>query len=767
MTDFGLGGADSATLYEADLTTVVDTYSWTAHATTTYGRCPDGTGEWVTTAASTKGAANDCVQPLVINEVESSGGDPGDWIELRNNTDAALDISGYVLKDSDDTHAFVVPDATTIDAGGYYVAEVDASFGLGSSDSARLFEADGTTLVDSYTWTAHADTTYGRCPDGTGDFATTAASTKGAANLCEGDLVTRAWPGGTDVTAVDDADLVTTNLSGLAYEASGTSEPGTLWAVQNGPGTLFRLEQADDGQWLAADGDWASGVTLHYADGTGNVDAEGVAIADGSADGGVYVSTERDNDASSVSRPSVLRYDVSAGGTTLDATTEWNLAGDLPTLGANSGLEGIAWLPDADLVAAGFVDATTGEAYDPADYPGHGDGLFAVGVEGTGGVYVYALAEDGSYTRVADFASGFDGVMDLDYDGASQTLYVVCDDACEGVIGEFAIASEGDDAGTFVADVYDERPAGMANLANEGFTVAAAAECADGLKPAFWADDSDTDGYSLREGTVECDTEPAAVVDPTISASVSPAVPASGWYTGPVTVSFTCVEGSAALVDACPEDVVLDEDGADQSVTASIEATDGGTATVTSEPVSIDATAPVVRLTKVAAGQTYRGVRTPSCVASDATSGLAGECEVTVREGSNGWRVATASATDVAGNTASVSRRYRVLTAFVRGASQAGAGSGAGSAFRVGRGDRATLVVWVPVGRSAPTLLAATRAGSPHAALGRMGATGTAQDGWAEYEAVVRLPSAKAGTTWRYGVRSGGDVSLLAVRLTR
>ena len=39
-------------------------------------------------------------------------------------------------------------------------------------------------LVDSYVWTAHATTTYGRCPNGTGAFSPRPRSTKGAANDC-------------------------------------------------------------------------------------------------------------------------------------------------------------------------------------------------------------------------------------------------------------------------------------------------------------------------------------------------------------------------------------------------------------------------------------------------------------------------------------------------------------------------------------------------------------------------------------------------------
>jgi hypothetical protein len=45
-------------------------------------------------------------------------------------------------------------------------------FGLGSADSARLFDPAGAP-VDSYSWTAHATTTYGRCPSGSGAFTTT------------------------------------------------------------------------------------------------------------------------------------------------------------------------------------------------------------------------------------------------------------------------------------------------------------------------------------------------------------------------------------------------------------------------------------------------------------------------------------------------------------------------------------------------------------------------------------------------------------------
>ncbi|CAG7845157.1 hypothetical protein USB125703_01414 [Pseudoclavibacter triregionum] len=56
---FGLGGNDAVRLFDASGALVAD-YAWTTHATTTYGRCPDGAGAWTTTLSSTNGAANAC-----------------------------------------------------------------------------------------------------------------------------------------------------------------------------------------------------------------------------------------------------------------------------------------------------------------------------------------------------------------------------------------------------------------------------------------------------------------------------------------------------------------------------------------------------------------------------------------------------------------------------------------------------------------------------------------------------------------------------------
>ncbi|MCG2799074.1 MAG: lamin tail domain-containing protein [Cellulomonas sp.] len=673
---FGLGSADSARLFASDGVTVIDSSTWAAHATTTYGRCPDGTGTFGTTTSSTKGAANDCSSPIRINEVESSGGTPGDWVELKNNGLTSVDLSGWTVKDNDDTHAFTLPAGTTIAAGGYVVADVDASFGLGGADSARLFDATG-TLVDTYTWAAHASTTYGRCPDGTGEFTTTTASTRAAVNACPGDLVTSIWPGAATVTTVDVSGFLGGNMSGLAYEPSGTSAKGTLWAVKNGPGTLYQLTW-DGSAWVAADdADWAAGKALHFPDGTGNPDTEGVTLA---PDGSVYASIERDNDASGTSRLGVLRFDPSTAGTSLSATTEWNLVADLPAVAANSGLEAITWVPDSYLTANGFVDQLTGAAYDPAAYPGHGSGLYLVGLEANGHVYAYALNADGTYARLADVATGFTGVMDLQFDAERQQVWAVCDDTCDGRSAVLSVASEGAASGQLVVDTYFERPASSPNINNEGFAVAPQAECVDGTKPVYWSDDSATDGYALRMGSVEC-TVP--VVAPEITAQVVGTANASGWYRN-ATVRFTCTEHSAPLTEPCPADVVL-TDGADQDVTATVTATDGGTATATLTGLDVDGAAPTVTLGGVASGSVYFG-RAPAatCTGADALSGLA-TCALSMATAS-GRTTVTATATDTAGNTATATATYQVLTTYVRGATYRN------GVFEVKAGQRYTIV---------------------------------------------------------------------------
>jgi len=502
---FGLGSADSARLFDAS-GAPVDSYSWTSHAVTTYGRCANGAGAFGATVTVTKGAANDCL-PVRINEIESSGGVPGDWVELFNAGATAVDLSGWVFKDNDDTHSYSVPSGTTMPPGTYFLLEEAAfGFGLGSADSARLFDAQG-DRIDSYAWTSHAPITYGRCPNGTGAFGTTASVTKGAANACSaGPPPAQAWPGTNTVVTVDATGVFGGNLSGLFYEPAAGPSSNVLWAVRNGPSTLFRLVW-NGSVWTpeAANG-WDTGKTLRYPSGTGSPDSEDVTKAE-LFSSALYVATERDNDAGGVSRLSVLRFDADQHGSELTATHEWNLNADLPAVGPNLGLEGITWIPDSFLVARSFFDETAGHPYVPAQYPNHGTGLFFVGVEASGVIYAYALDHvGGGFSRVATIASGNAIAKGIYFDRDVGYLWAQCGAACDNQLGVLAIDTTvaSPTFGRFKLRRQFARPSTMPNIANEGLAIAPESECMSGFKGFFWADDGETGGHALRFDAIPC-----------------------------------------------------------------------------------------------------------------------------------------------------------------------------------------------------------------------------------------------------------------------
>ena len=165
---------------------------------------------------------------------------------------------------------------------------------------------------------------------------------------------------------------------------------------------------------------------------------------------------------------------------------------------------------------------------------------------------------------------------------------------------------------------------------------------------------------------------------PTITGSVVSGTPgANGWYTGPVTVRFTCadpnagngVTGSGLAAGACPDDVTLSANGAGQSVIASVSDRAGNTASATVSGINIDTEKPTVSVGGVAGGavSTLGAVPQATCTGSDTVSTLA-SCTVSSPTGGqpNGvgtWAV-TATATDVAGNISTASVTYKVVYKF-------------------------------------------------------------------------------------------------------
>lgn len=513
---FGLGSNDSARLYDAD-GVLVDSYSWTSHASTTYGRCPNGTGDFYLQVSPTQGATNDC-GGVRINEVESSGGVPGDWVELFNTGPVTLDLGGYLLKDANDTPFYTFAAGTTLAPGAYLVVDEGAAtggfpFGLGGADTARLFDAAG-GLVDAYAWSAHAVTTYGRCPDGQGAFAATGASTKGIVNDCSGGSLPPplpAWPGRNAVAAADVAGFGG-NVSDLFFEGGVGGAPSALWAVQNNPSRLFRF-LPDGAVWVPE-----RIRTLRYPDGTGTPDAEGLTAAEGPSSV-FYVATERDNDVGTTIRSSILRFDTAAPGDELAATHEWNLSAHLPIGGANLGLEGVTWIPDSFLTSVSFRDETRGHTYAPAEYPGHGTGLFFVGLESNGQIYAFALDhEGGTASLVATITSGASVAKALYFDREAEQLWFICGVSCFNATSILGVDQNpaSPNFGRFKVLKKYAAPTTMPAANNEGIALAGEAQCVGGFKDFFWTDDGETGGHALRRDQVPC----GPFVDPDLDSVV-------------------------------------------------------------------------------------------------------------------------------------------------------------------------------------------------------------------------------------------------------
>jgi P pilus assembly chaperone PapD len=149
-----------------------------------------------------------------------------------------------------------------------------------------------------------------------------------------------------------------------------------------------------------------------------------------------------------------------------------------------------------------------------------------------------------------------------------------------------------------------------------------------------------------------------------ITATVSSSTPKTSydWYRSPVTITFHCTTGKAPLTSPCPSPVTLSQNGAGQSVTRTIFATNGKVASVTVRNINIDTIAPQVSVDNVKNGATYHGTApTPACHGRDTLSGIA-SCRLATSTAGDTVTV-TATATDFAGNVSTATVSYTVVAA--------------------------------------------------------------------------------------------------------
>jgi hypothetical protein len=134
---------------------------------------------------------------------------------------------------------------------------------------------------------------------------------------------------------------------------------------------------------------------------------------------------------------------------------------------------------------------------------------------------------------------------------------------------------------------------------------------------------------------------------PTITATATGIKNAAGWYNGDVTVSYTAND-DASGVSGTPASDVLGQ-GANQSASATVTDAAGNSASVTVGGINVDKTDPV--LTGSFPSGWHTGDVTVAWTCTDALSGPAGQPADTKVTGEGANLSATASCSDVAGNT--------------------------------------------------------------------------------------------------------------------
>ena len=186
----GMTTADPVTLYEADGSTVIAAYSHVGDPGDGVSRemvilaNGDAAGNWRASVCSTSSSPGEaaCFPPsgdpadLVITEVMANAAteSTGEYVEVYNPTTSDIDLAGLVISDGGSTdtltafqggstllapgqHGLILDEGYAFD----YFLPTDAVLvsagttignGLSTSDSVTLYESDGTTAIDSFSF---------------------------------------------------------------------------------------------------------------------------------------------------------------------------------------------------------------------------------------------------------------------------------------------------------------------------------------------------------------------------------------------------------------------------------------------------------------------------------------------------------------------------------------------------------------------------------------------------------------------------------------
>jgi hypothetical protein len=270
--------------------------------------------------------------------------------------------------------------------------------------------------------------------------------------------------------------------------------------------------------------------------------------------------------------------------------------------------------------------------------------------------------------------------------------------------------------------------------------------------------------------TVPDTTPPSVVGQPDRDPDVT--ITGQGWWRGHVTVTWVATDGESGVAGAQPPPSTVTAQGESTATSTRICDQAGNCATGT-VPIRIDSEGPAVTITGVADGAAYPlgAVPAASCTATDAVTGVDGECTVSVTGGNAnhvGPFTVSATARDQAGNITTVTANYGVQYAWNgfdqpindtahhvdQATSVFKAGSTVPVKFTLTGADGATIQpvqapIWDPPARGISTSLPVDE--SVYPAQPNTGVTYDLAAGHWQYN--WKTEKAQAGYYWRVGVR--------------
>ena len=221
--------------------------------------------------AFTATTSNPPVGDIVINEFMASNDatvadqddEFDDWIELYNNSDSDIDVSGYFLSDDpEDQMKYELPEGTMLAANGYLTIWADSdedqdglhtNFKLSAAAESVVLSNVSGEIIDEVSYAdQETDISYGRFPNGTGDFRTmnpTFGSENDGGMVAVGDVIENA-----KLTLYPNP---TSDGFWISYDGLGE----VTLSVTNLHGRTITSQTITDQSWVDT-GEWVAGVYL-------------------------------------------------------------------------------------------------------------------------------------------------------------------------------------------------------------------------------------------------------------------------------------------------------------------------------------------------------------------------------------------------------------------------------------------------------------------------------------------------------------------------